>query len=328
MASPWNKRHTQIDFNALGGLKRQIADINGVNGKNTTPNRDRTNALGRKRLDTLDEETTDPETGLKGLTLVEAAKSGVRAHEYIRTKSRSPWEDYEKCWDLRLGVKDWITVAERRGAQSNALVLVKRFEGLSSEENVHKLQQVQHTNIVSALEVFRFERTSYVVFEYMAYSISYIAGNPRLDEIRLAAILGQILAGLAHLTKEGFEHGSLTCSNILIHPYGDVKIAGLENCYIPASNGASQYVEALSSIVTELMNGYVKEDGAVGVDDLHRWPPGSHAVSFLSETTSAASIFKLIKHPLLQLPWQKDMLIGVVSFATVGTRIGYKYPPS
>lgn len=205
MSSAWNKRHTQIDFNALDGLKRQPADINGVSGKNTTPKRDKTKILGRKRLDTLDEETMDPETGLKDLTLVEAAKSGVRAHEYIRTKYSSPWEDYEKCWDLRLGVKDWITVAERRGAQSNAvavksrpndplskLVLVKRFEGPSVEENVRKLQQVQHTNIVSALEVFRFERTSYVVFEYMAYSISYIAGNPRLDEIRLSAILGQV----------------------------------------------------------------------------------------------------------------------------------------
>ena len=205
MSSAWNKRHTQIDFNALGGFKRQTADRNGDSGKNTTPKRDRSKALGRKRLDTLDEETTDPKTGLQGLTLVEAAKSGVRAHEYIRTKYSSPWEDYEKCWDLRLGVKDWITVAERRGAQSNAvavksrpndplskLVLVKRFEGPRFEENVRKLQQVQHINILSALEAFTFERTSYVVFEYMAYSISYIAGNPRLDEIRLAAILGQV----------------------------------------------------------------------------------------------------------------------------------------
>jgi len=73
------------------------------------------------------------------------------------------------------------------------------------------------------------------------------------------------------------------------------RIAGLENCYTRASTGVSQYVEALSSIVTELMNGYVKEDGAVGVDDLRRWPPGSNAVSFLSETTSATSVFKLIK---------------------------------
>lgn len=205
MSSAWNKRHTQINFNALGELKHQSAGADGVNGKNTTPKRDRTKALGRKRLDTLDEETTDPETGLKGLTLVEAAKYGVRAHEYTRTKSRSPWEDYEKCWDLRLGVENWITVAERRGAQPNAvavksrpndplskLVLVKRLEGPTFEENVRKLQQIQHTNIISALEVFRFERTSYVVFEYMAYSISYVAGNPRLDEIRLAAILGQV----------------------------------------------------------------------------------------------------------------------------------------
>jgi hypothetical protein len=171
------KRSTQIDF--------------GV----TTPR--------GKKFRTLDE--ADPETGVFGLTLVEAAKRGVRAHEYIREQSRSPWENYEKCWDLRLGIKDWITVAERRVAQPNAvavksrsndpltkLVLVKRLEGPNFQEHVLKLQQVQHTNIVSALEIFRFDRNTYVVFEYMAYSISYVAGNPHLDEIRLAAILGQV----------------------------------------------------------------------------------------------------------------------------------------
>jgi hypothetical protein len=73
------------------------------------------------------------------------------------------------------------------------------------------------------------------------------------------------------------------------------RLAGLENCYTRASTGVSQYVEALSSIVTELMNGYVKENGAVGVDDLRRWPPSSNAVSFLSEATSTTSVFKLVK---------------------------------
>jgi hypothetical protein len=43
----------------------------------------------------------------------------------------------------------------------------------------------------------------------------------------------------------------------------------------------------------ELMQGYVKEDGAVGVDDLHRWD--SDAVGFLSETTSATSVHELMK---------------------------------
>jgi hypothetical protein len=45
----------------------------------------------------------------------------------------------------------------------------------------------------------------------------------------------------------------------------------------------------------ELMQKYTKDDGAVGVDDLRRWPSDSDAVGFLSETTSAASAGALIK---------------------------------
>lgn len=72
------------------------------------------------------------------------------------------------------------------------------------------------------------------------------------------------------------------------------KAASLEDCFTHTPKANLQYVEALGSIITELMNGYVKE-GAIGVDDLHRWPPGSNAVTFLSETTSAVSIFELTK---------------------------------
>lgn len=45
----------------------------------------------------------------------------------------------------------------------------------------------------------------------------------------------------------------------------------------------------------ELMQGYVKEERAVGVDDLRRWPPDSDAAGFLSETTSATSVIELMK---------------------------------
>ena len=45
----------------------------------------------------------------------------------------------------------------------------------------------------------------------------------------------------------------------------------------------------------ELMQGYAKDDGAIGVDDLHRWLDGSDAVGFLSETTSASSVGELMK---------------------------------
>jgi hypothetical protein len=52
---------------------------------------------------------------------------------------------------------------------------------------------------------------------------------------------------------------------------------------------------ALSSITMELMQKYVKEDGAIGVDNLDRWPLNSKAVTFLSATTSAASAAELLK---------------------------------
>jgi hypothetical protein len=78
-------------------------------------------------------------------------------------------------------------------------------------------------------------------------------------------------------------------------------IAGLENCYTRTYNSAPTYQKALSSLVPELMNGYIKEDGAVGVDNLDRWPPESNAVAFLSETTSATSIFDLIEVSTLEV---------------------------
>ena len=52
----------------------------------------------------------------------------------------------------------------------------------------------------------------------------------------------------------------------------------------------------------ELMQKYVKEDGAIGIDDLHRWHSGSHAVGFLSATTSAASAAELLKVRVLAFP--------------------------
>jgi hypothetical protein len=52
----------------------------------------------------------------------------------------------------------------------------------------------------------------------------------------------------------------------------------------------------------ELMQKYTKDDGAVGVDDLRRWPSDSDAVGFLSATTSAASASELKKVSCVESP--------------------------
>jgi hypothetical protein len=100
-------------------------------------------------------------------------------------------------------------------------------------------------------------------------------------------------------------YGLLTCSNILIHPYGDVKLDFFttdedttiqESCELLKYNSIeSQYIRALGYIVMELMQGYAKEDGAIGIDDLIRWPADSKAVKFLSTTVSATSLDELIQ---------------------------------
>ena len=59
--------------------------------------------------------------------------------------------------------------------------------------------------------------------------------------------------------------------------------------------GARQDIKALSLVTMELMQGYTKDDGAVGIDDLGRWPSDSRAVDFLSVTTSVNEIARLGK---------------------------------
>ena len=57
----------------------------------------------------------------------------------------------------------------------------------------------------------------------------------------------------------------------------------------------SRDIRALTPITMELMQKYVKAGGAVGVDDLRRWPSDSLAVGFLSETTFATSVERLMR---------------------------------
>ena len=111
-------------------------------------------------------------------------------------------------------------------------------------------------------------------------------------------------------------------------PFSNEQIASPECCKSLPHNGTeSRHVRALGVIVMELMQGYAKEDGAVGIDDLFRWPSDSIAVNFLSTTVTASSVGALTKHPLLCLPWQKEMLIGLVSFVSVDTNIGRRLSP-
>lgn len=80
--------------------------------------------------------------------------------------------------------------------------------------------------------------------------------------------------------------------------------ANQECCHIrPPGDTEPRDIRALSFITMELMQKYVKDDGAVRVDDLRRWPSDSKAVGFLSETTSANSVDRLLNVSGDSVPW-------------------------
>ena len=73
--------------------------------------------------------------------------------------------------------------------------------------------------------------------------------------------------------------------------------AGQEGCKEigSAQRQSLRDIRAVGYITMELMQKYTKDDGAIGIEDLDRWPSASDAVGFLSMTTSAASIDELIQ---------------------------------
>lgn len=79
--------------------------------------------------------------------------------------------------------------------------------------------------------------------------------------------------------------------------------ANQECCYsVVGSDGAKWDLRDLSSITMELMQKYVREDGAIAIDNVDRWDSASDAVRFLTATTSAKSVFELLKvRPLISI---------------------------
>ncbi|KAL5344938.1 hypothetical protein ACLOAV_009891 [Pseudogymnoascus australis] len=218
-------------------------------------------------------DDTDHTSSVKIPRLPSIIESGTSSFTNIIARKESPWEIYEKILDLDLN--GFVTVAQRK-ARHSGLVAVRAFRVADAEKTLYMHRRVQHANIVEALDAFTTETSFFIILEHMPFS---------LDQI--------ILDGLVFLEREGFEHGSLDCSNVVLSSESDVKIANQQFCDKPQRNQEPRDVRALGIITMELMQKYTQDNGAVGVENFDRWPSDSDAVAFLSETTSAASAREL-----------------------------------
>ncbi|PSN59201.1 kinase-like protein, partial [Corynespora cassiicola Philippines] len=223
----------------------------------------------------------------------------------------SPWSSYEEIHSLRLGIDFWVTYAERRAFPYEEYS-IRHFPGILDEDKLQILQKIRHPNFVTVVDIFQFEEATHVVFEHMPISLHDLSKiSNRIDTIRLAAILGQVVNGLVYLSDNGLEHGSLTCSNILVSRKGEVKIAGFECCHSRVSEkNENPDIRALKHIAAVLMGESVNRRETVSITDPYRWDFA--AVDFVAVTTSATSVEELKKHPLLKLPWKQEQIKRLV----------------
>ncbi|KAI9696007.1 MAG: hypothetical protein M1836_005838 [Candelina mexicana] len=183
-------------------LKSSFRDHSLPKDVSKPPKRKRTSSPGRKGP----HEQAAP----LRLHLPEAVAAGLRAHEYVGIHNESPWNRFQKVYELKF--EDFTAVAMRKASLCEVVMIA--------------------------------------------------ASPPYPTELQLAAILGQRTRNIAARSN--------------------------------SSHDDHQDLRAVGRIAMELMQKYVKDDDAVGVEDLNRWPSSSKAVVFLSETTSAVSVNELI----------------------------------
>ncbi len=108
-----------------------------------------------------------------------------------------------------------------------------------------------------------------------------------------------------YLEDKGLSFGSLTCSDVLLHPTGRVTLCASFQTRLceetnPALGGQHNCIQSVSKkdirrlgkVMMELMEGYVKDSGSLGLDNPKRW--SLEALHFLSATETASSAKELL----------------------------------
>ncbi|OJD23046.1 serine/threonine protein kinase [Blastomyces percursus] len=311
MPAPADKRYTQFNLGPLGDRRSPQSPA-----PNQPPNKRNGSPLQEPSRKLLKGKPRD-------LSLPAIVSSGDRAQQALVVRNESPWDTFSRVYECELAGP--VSVVERLVRPSTVLA-VREFPKEVIDETLDRFKRIRHDNIILALECFRTADLLHVVFEHQPVSLDHLVACRKWpNETQLASVVAQILNGLSHLAVNGLEHRSLCCSSVLVGCDGSVKIARLEGCQPRSPNlPREREIKALGVVVMELMDKDAKEDGAIGVTDLQRWPPGSDAVAFLSATTSTDSLDELKKHPLLtSRRWSKGYLVGLVSFALISVRTFY-----
>jgi hypothetical protein len=108
----------------------------------------------------------------------------------LRARKASPWDFYEKVFNLDLNGP--VTVAQRK-APLSGLVAVKTFSLPAAEKALFMHKRARHDCIVEALDAFTTDTSFHVILEHMPVSLEQIVHGAKYPtERQLATILGQV----------------------------------------------------------------------------------------------------------------------------------------
>ncbi|KAK6317420.1 hypothetical protein J4Q44_G00128200 [Coregonus suidteri] len=153
-----------------------------------------------------------------------------------------------------VGEGSYGTVMKCRHKEIGHIVAIKRFNDKEEDKTMKKvimreiqlLRQFRHENLVNMLEVFRFKKRLYVVFEYIDRTVlEDLERYPRgLDSKRLRKYMFQILRAMDYLHTSNIIHRDVKPENVLVSNSGVVKLCdfGFARTLPPTGEPLTDYV--------------------------------------------------------------------------------------
>lgn len=120
-------------------------------------------------------------------SLTQTTSSSSGTHETL-------WDTCVELYSLQFGNSNYFPVVEQTQSLSDEhpIYIVKQFSGVNVEERLNFIQQIKHELFVQPRHIFSIESERFVTFEFMPLSLAELEGNPLMNDLRLASILGQV----------------------------------------------------------------------------------------------------------------------------------------
>uniref|UniRef100_A0A8C7J8R1 Cyclin dependent kinase like 3 n=1 Tax=Oncorhynchus kisutch TaxID=8019 RepID=A0A8C7J8R1_ONCKI len=238
-----------------------------------------------------------------------------------------------------VGEGSYGTVMKCRHKEIGHIVAIKRFNDKEEDKTMKKvimreiklLRKFRHENLVNMLEVFRFKKRLYVVFEYIDRTVlEDLERYPRgLDSKRLRKYMFQILRAMDYLHTSNIIHRDVKPENVLVSNSGVVKLCdfGFARTLAPTGEPLTDYVATRWYRAPELLvadNTYSKPVDVWAIGCLIIEMATSNA--FLTGTSDLDQVHKIVSKVGKYKPMavtNKPMLkmnCGILAFIQACTR--------